>query len=311
MFKHCINCNLIKSLDEFQTRIRNNKIVHLGRCRICETERIREWKQKEAKEKKEQKLIDLGITEKIEEGYKHCTKCLKVKKNEEFGKYKKQDKQYINSACFECLKISARKLRIKKCVLPQLTRKCRYCKMVFNKNFVNSKYVCQDCAEKNQKLPDGLRRCCYCENITKTENFGNRTLPSGNKGKKSYCNTCNKLIHNPKRRILNALQKQNITKSVNSIDLIGCSYSKLKQWFEYQFDTNMSWENMGTYWHIDHVTPCSLFDFNKIEEQYKCFNWKNMRPLKAITNIKKSDKKLDWEILFQELKVKYYEKVKT
>jgi len=51
----------------------------------------------------------------------------------------------------------------------------------------------------------------------------------------------------------------------------------------------MSWENYGK-WHIDHIKPCSSYDFNKSEDIIECFNWKNLRPCWGKENLEKSDK---------------------
>ena len=51
----------------------------------------------------------------------------------------------------------------------------------------------------------------------------------------------------------------------------------------------MSWENYGSYWHVDHVQPCARFDFSNDEHRRKCFNWVNLAPLEAVENLKKSD----------------------
>ena len=37
----------------------------------------------------------------------------------------------------------------------------------------------------------------------------------------------------------------------------------------------------------DHVRPCSLFDLTDLEEQKKCFNFKNLQPLWAEENLSK------------------------
>lgn len=307
--KVCISCNLTKSLDEYQTRKRGNKTEYLGRCRECERNRINEWRQSKSTEKKKDKLEKLGITEEIKENQKYCTKCLKVKNLNEFGTYKKDTKEYYFSGCKECYKLEARKKRISQGVIPRITRKCRYCKMTFNKDYINDKYVCQDCVERNKNdIEEGYKRCCCCENIKKLEEFPNRTLPSGKMGKKSNCTICTKLVEYPKGRIIKALQRKNVKKSTNTVDLIGCSYAELEKWLEYQFTAEMNWENMGSYWHMDHVTPCSLFELDIEKEQFKCFNWRNLRPLEAKKNITKSDKIVVMDILHQELKVKYYEK---
>ena len=70
----------------------------------------------------------------------------------------------------------------------------------------------------------------------------------------------------------------------------------------------MTWNNYGTYWHIDHVKPCSSFNLIEINEQHKCFIWKNTQPLEKSENIVKSNKILLNHILFNELKVNVFEK---
>ncbi len=56
------------------------------------------------------------------------------------------------------------------------------------------------------------------------------------------------------------------------------------------FDDKMTFDNYGKYWTIDHVYPCSKFDLTNNENQYKCFNWTNLRPLSKIENNKKVNK---------------------
>lgn len=89
-------------------------------------------------------------------------------------------------------------------------------------------------------------------------------------------------------RIADAVK--NGTKSDHSLNLIGCNIDYLKTWIEYQFDDNMSWDNCGTYWHIDHVKPCASFDLTIAEEQRKCFSWTNVQPLEKMENLSKRDK---------------------
>lgn len=53
----------------------------------------------------------------------------------------------------------------------------------------------------------------------------------------------------------------------------------------------MTWENYGFYgWHIDHIKPCDSFDLMNSKEQEKCFNYRNLQPLWAEENFKKSNK---------------------
>lgn len=79
-------------------------------------------------------------------------------------------------------------------------------------------------------------------------------------------------------------------KSASTMALIGCDVAFLISHLENQFDSKMSWDNYGIYWHIDHRIPCASFDLSKKEEQKKCFHYSNLQPLEKIENIKKGAK---------------------
>lgn len=74
------------------------------------------------------------------------------------------------------------------------------------------------------------------------------------------------------------------------MDLIGLSHDHFRNWIEFQFTPEMSWENMGTYWHIDHVLPLSRFDFSQEKDKLVGFGWTNLQPLEAKENQSKSNK---------------------
>ena len=60
----------------------------------------------------------------------------------------------------------------------------------------------------------------------------------------------------------------------------------------------MSWNNHGTYWHIDHIKPCASFDLTNNDALHMCYNWSNLRPLSALENLSKGDK-VDNELLLE------------
>ena len=68
---------------------------------------------------------------------------------------------------------------------------------------------------------------------------------------------------------------------------------KLKKHLEKQFLEGMSWDNYNYRgWHIDHIIPISAFNFktpNDIDFK-RCWALKNLRPLWAKDNLKKSNK---------------------
>lgn len=107
------------------------------------------------------------------------------------------------------------------------------------------------------------------------------------------------------RSRLKLAMKKDYKKS-SSIILLGCSIEYFKKWIEYQFDSNMNWNNHGGYWHLDHITPCSSFNLINESEQKLCFHWTNIRPLSGSENCQKSDK-IDKELItkYKELSTQY------
>jgi hypothetical protein len=91
------------------------------------------------------------------------------------------------------------------------------------------------------------------------------------------------------------------------VDLVGCSDKSFRKWLEYNFTEEMSWENYGTYWHIDHVILCSMFNVLDYDERKTCFNWQNTRPLEALKNLKRKKLSLQ-DLLNQEIKLYYFKK---
>jgi hypothetical protein len=109
--------------------------------------------------------------------------------------------------------------------------------------------------------------------------------------KKQKNNVWYRFARNLRTRISRAI-KSNIgaTKASTLRQLIGCSIQALRIHLESQFTIEMSWENYGTYWHVDHKLPLSLFDLTKPEQQKIAFNFENLQPLRALENMRKSDK---------------------
>ena len=71
--------------------------------------------------------------------------------------------------------------------------------------------------------------------------------------------------------------------------LVGYTLQDLIERLESLFDENMNWENQGSYWHIDHIKPKSLFNYDspKDKEFKECWALSNLQPLEAKANIKK------------------------
>lgn len=74
--------------------------------------------------------------------------------------------------------------------------------------------------------------------------------------------------------------------------LVGFTVDQLKAHLEKQFTPDMSWENYGSYWSIDHIIPIAAFNFATPEDiDFKrCWALKNLRPLEAKENMSKGAK---------------------
>ena len=72
-------------------------------------------------------------------------------------------------------------------------------------------------------------------------------------------------------------------------DLLGMDFDAFKDWMAFQFDGDMSWDNYGTVWHIDHVLPMSRFDLTDPTNRAICFAWTNLQPLRVSENRQKSN----------------------
>lgn len=74
------------------------------------------------------------------------------------------------------------------------------------------------------------------------------------------------------------------------IKYFGCTIDELRKYIESQFEPWMNWDNFGTgtnKWCIDHIIPCNQFDLSIEKNRYSCFNYKNLRPLRHIKNIRR------------------------
>ena len=91
-------------------------------------------------------------------------------------------------------------------------------------------------------------------------------------------------------RINMALKAYNALKQDRTIEYLGCNMEEYTQYLESKFTPEMSWDNYGTYWEIDHIKPICKFNLLNEEEMYECFHYKNTQPLTKPENREKSGK---------------------
>ena len=86
-------------------------------------------------------------------------------------------------------------------------------------------------------------------------------------------------------RIAGAVKSKGTRKHKKTLELLGCTILEFRKHLESKFLPTMTWENYGSYWHIDHIIPCVKFDLTKEEEQKRCFHYSNLQPLFAVTQV--------------------------
>lgn len=158
----------------------------------------------------------------------------------------------------------------------------------------------QDMYEWRKKNPEKFKE--HLQKYRSTESYKMKR----NEHRKNLYHTdiCERVKQNLRNRVRAAIKATSKTrvavKSAKTEELLGCSYDVLVAWLEFNFEQDMTWDNMGTYWHIDHIIPCASFDLSCEDDQRRCFSWRNMAPMEASQNISKGtniDKRL----------IKYYE----
>lgn len=127
------------------------------------------------------------------------------------------------------------------------------------------------------------------ESVQETQRKWNKNNPD--KIKSYNKQACKK----PKKKMYNNLRKRfkDTFKKAISIGgheaLTGLPGDKLKEYIEFQFTPEMSWENWGKVWQLDHRIPINLCDEN--EEKFKRLNhFTNLQPLKVFDNLSKGDR---------------------
>ena len=202
---------------------------------------------------------------------KECNTCLKNKNISEFN-LRSSIKNTYHNRCKECTNIYTKEYREK------------------NHNIIKT---------KNQEWYNTSGK------IWKKEYDSNNKEHANARDREKYKNDSHFRI---KKILRTRFNKTVYGKKIYSSSLmyLGVTLDYFHKWIEYQFDENMTWENQGTYWDIDHVMPCSIFNLENDDDVKKCFNWKNLRPCEKKENYKKNNKIDESLINSHNIKVESY-----
>ncbi len=268
--KTCSKCNTDKQMDNF----RSGKRIH-GACKECRNKDRRELSKKYEKNASTIK--------------KTCKTCNEEKDGTQF--------RYSMNVCKKCQGIAELEANNKPAsdALPITCNKCSVEKPALD--FRSKSRICRKCEtdrlyvwrENNKEQFLGL--CKKYRDKDETKAKRNAYL------REKYLDESVKIKHLYRCRIRGLLKavgekyEKDGLKGVEKYEAtLGCTFSTLRKWIEFNFKDGMTWENFGSKWHLDHVTPCASFDMTNKEHQSLCFHWSNLQPLDGIENIKKSAK---------------------
>jgi hypothetical protein len=229
---------------------------------------------------------------------KVCSKCKIEKSLDEFHKDNAQKSGYYPS-CKVCKNAKVKELAHKYASQENRetkdTKVCSRCKIEKNiSEYVNNRF------QKDGKANE----CKNCRH-----NYYLASAEARIKYQKAYITTRRqndpefKLLTNMRCRLGDALRGK--SKSQTTRQLVGIDFEIFTKWIQFQFDEEMTMENYGSYWQIDHVLPLSSFNLLD-EELHRAMNWVNLRPLLPLKNLQKASKIDRWLYVMQEVKSHYF-----
>lgn len=181
---------------------------------------------------------------------KICGNCSEEKQNSEYRKIKEKRTKDIRE---------------------YLCSMCKYCekKMALSKYYENREY-----------------------NISKNKKYKDENRDKINETRRKYMK---KIMENPEQKIKRNMKslisaKIRHVKSKHTSDYLGTCMKDIIEWLQYNMVNEMTWENYGSYWEIDHCIPISLFNILKEDELLDCFCWMNLMPMVNTENRRKSNK---------------------
>jgi hypothetical protein len=273
MSQKCSICKIDKQLSEFY--IRSETGNYRKDCKECLGKRKIELRKKNTIINKEKlKTIDKTQINK-------CTICNKEKKLSDFSIHKGTSSGFY-SWCLVCSrKKDNNRKKIRKDYIEIDIKNCNQCNTIKTvlKNFSKKigtrdgySNICKDCDKKYRK---SVAKELYQK-----------------KKHKLVTNIQYKLSENIRARLRILLGNIKIKKPKTE-KLIDCNLDDFTKHLNKLFYKDISFDNYGTTWHLDHIIPCDWFNLTEIDQLKACTHYTNLQPLLINDNSVKSNR-LDW-----------------
>ena len=205
-----------------------------------------------------------------------CIECNKPRDDAHHGRY--------CILCYNRRRTENKRSNVRGTVPTQLNennqKECMVCKNMLDATYFRiNRNCCKPCEYKYRREADKKAREENIQEVRRKKNEYNMRHKTSNASAR--------LVANYRTRIWQVIQRP---KNKSSMYLLGCDRDTFLKWIEFNFKPGMSMDNYGTYWHLDHVTPCAYYDLTNDENLEFCFHWSNIAPLEGHANIRKQDK---------------------
>jgi|15BtaG_2_1085339.scaffolds.fasta_scaffold14857_1 ribosomal protein L5 len=174
-------------------------------------------------------------------------------------------------------------------------RECNICKTIkcrddfsIEKRSQKMKSQCKECVAARVNTSRANNREEYNEYMRKL-----KKTPDQKKKSREYMQSRRdtdpafKLRNNVSIAVGVALRRQESSKLGDStLKYLPYTIDELKRHLEGQFTAEMTWDNYGSYWHLDHIIPQALLSYDSMEHTnfQKCWALSNLQPLPAREN---------------------------
>lgn len=273
MTQKCTKCKIDKLLSDFY--IRSETSNYRKDCKECMGKIKKELTKKNTIKNKD-KLKTIDITQ-----IKRCTLCKESKTLSLFS-IKKDSKSGFYSWCLMCSrKKDNNRIKIRKEYSIIDIKKCNKCNI--NKNVLKN-------FSKKMGSVDGYSNICKECNKQYRKAISKELYQK----KKHKLNTDIqfKLAENIRARIRMLLGTKKISKP-RTEKLIDCNLDNFIKHLSKSFYDDITFQNYGVIWQLDHIIPCNWFDLTDINQLKACTHYTNLQALLIKDNTIKSNR-LDW-----------------
>ncbi len=168
--------------------------------------------------------------------------------------------------------------------------------------------ICKKCGEKTSDFRINRRTCLNCEraggrNYRQTTDTAKVWVENNRERmselQREWHDSNREHIYENRKALIQSSEKHKkgfahgasisrlINKTSASSKNVNCDSQRLRHWLSYQFDDQMTFDNYGKYWVVDHVIPIHKFLTDECTETV-VLNWLNISPVPKKKNLIKN-----------------------